>query len=101
MKNNIIYFQDYIETNTDVQLTSVDNYSLTHFDKSPRLNTDQSVMDLPAGSWLKFNTIIPDGMFANCMLFASTQTSNQKIQIFRDSLESEPLWTLRKVRTSS
>ncbi|EOV6166138.1 MULTISPECIES: alpha-L-fucosidase [Citrobacter] len=94
MKNNIIYFQDYIETNTDVQLTSVDNYSLTHFDKSPRLNTDQSVMDLPAGSWLKFNTIIPDGMFANCMLFASTQTSNQKIQIFRDSLESEPLWTL-------
>lgn len=99
MKNNIIYFQDYIESNTTVQLSSVDNYRLTHFDNSPREQTDQSVMDLPAGSWLKFNTTIPIGMFANCMLFASTQTSNQKIQIFSGSMENDPLWTFT-VKTS-
>lgn len=94
MNNNIIYFQDYIDTNTDVQRASIDNYSLTHFDNSPRLNTDQSVINLPAGSWLKFNTTIPTGMFANCMLFAATQTSDQIIQVFSESLESDPLWTL-------
>lgn len=92
MKNNILYFQDFIDSNKDVLIQSVDNYSLTHYDQTPREHKDQSITNIQAGTWLKYNTTIPAGQFTNCMLFASTQTDNQRIQIHIGSMDNPAQW---------
>ncbi|EML8489969.1 alpha-L-fucosidase [Salmonella enterica subsp. enterica] len=94
MTNSIQYFQDYSESNNTVSIMSVDNYRLDNYDGSARTHTDQSVTSIPPETWLKFQGTIPAGYYAACMLFASTQTSGQRIEIRLNHPDAEPLWSM-------
>ncbi|HCL4435438.1 TPA: alpha-L-fucosidase [Salmonella enterica] len=92
MSNNIVYFQDYLESNDTINIASADNYSTKHYDGTPRTPDGQSVTNIPAGAWLKFTGSIPAGYYATCMLYASTLTGNQKVEIRLKSLDAAPTW---------
>lgn len=96
MANSIIYFQDYTEASDAITLTSTDNYSLTNYDGTPRTHPGQSVSQLPSGSWLRFKSTIPQGQFAECMIYASTLVSTQAIQVWiGEPVDGgSPLWTI-------
>ncbi|WNN50152.1 alpha-L-fucosidase [Siccibacter colletis] len=94
MANNIIYFSEYLESNNPVTLNAVNNYSLTHYDGTPRQPDGRSVSQLPAGSWLRFTTALPTGPFSACMLFTSTQIAGQHIEIHIGSMDNAPSWNI-------
>ncbi|ATG01596.1 MULTISPECIES: alpha-L-fucosidase [Lelliottia] len=94
MSNDILYFQNYIESNVVPEIIDVDNYSTTDYDGVPLNPSQQSVVKLPVGAWLKFRTKIPLGRNSTCMIYASTTSDNQKIDISIGSISNDPLWRI-------
>lgn len=91
MRNSILYFSDYTDTN-DISLTKkdIDNYDENNYDGKNR----QSLTTINPGTWIKFsNLIIPQGEFSACMIFASTLQRNQTIEIRRGTNTGPLLWS--------
>ncbi|WP_368749998.1 alpha-L-fucosidase [Klebsiella aerogenes] len=94
MSNTIFYFESYTDSNVSPSIESIDNYSTTDYSGNPLSPNQQSVVNLPEKSWLKFQCLIPTGDLASCMLYTSTITSNQKIEIRISSPDNSPTWNV-------
>ena len=94
MANTIYYCENYIDASDGIIFASVDNYSITHYDGSPRDNPGRALTQVPDGGWLHFRLAIPNGEYTSCMLFASSQIAGQKVEIRTGSLENTPIWTM-------
>ncbi|WP_159565310.1 alpha-L-fucosidase [Budvicia diplopodorum] len=100
MTNRIFYFHQYLDCSGGFSIDSVDNYSVTNYDGSPRTRPGLSVTTVAPNSWLHFKTSIPPGEFTSNMIFSSTQKSNQRIQIRLGHPDGEILWTFTSKTTS-
>lgn len=94
MSNEVLYFQYYIDSNVTPDIRNIDNYSETDYHGNPINPAQQSVVNLPVGAWLKFKASIPAGRYSLCMVYASTITDTQKIEIIVGNLSNPPSWNI-------